>query len=164
MAYIKRYKPQDIRGGKCPECKSGLFLYSKGAVTCRNCGYKIGKQFSKYGAKKQEYNGNMYDSKFEAGTAEYYDTLLLANEIKQVQRQVRIPLEAYGKHIFNYIIDFIIIHNDGHKEYVEAKGYETDLWKAKWKMLEGKLEKEDPTAEMTLLKQGKMPMKKLFKK
>lgn len=160
MVYTKRYQPQDIKNGKCPRCFSKRLLYSGGKITCDNCGETIGKTFSKYGAKKQEYKGNIYDSKFEAGTAEYYDTLLIANEIAEVQRQVRIPLQAYGVHIFNYIIDFIVIHHDGHKEYVEAKGYETDLWKAKWKMLEAKLAQEEPTSEMTLLKQGNMPRRK----
>lgn len=160
MVYRKQYQPSDIKNGKCPRCLSKILRYEKGAVTCGNCDLEIGKTFSKYGAKKQEYKGNIYDSKFEAGTAEYFDTLLTAGEIKEVQRQVRIPLEAYGIKIFNYIIDFIIIHHDGHKEYVEAKGYETDLWKAKWKMLEGKLALEEPTSEMTLIKQGKMPRRK----
>lgn len=157
MAYIKRYEPKDMKNGKCPKCHLKRFKYSKGSITCDNCGTTIGKQFSKYGAKKQEYAGNMYDSKFEAGTAEYLDTLLMAGEIASVDRQVRIPLEAYNVKIFNYIIDFVVTHHDGHKEYVEAKGYETDIWKAKWKMLEAKLALEDPTAEMTLLKQGKQP-------
>ena len=154
MVYRKQYQPDDIKNGQCPVCGSKRLLYQGGKVKCDNCGEVIGKTFSKYGAKKQEFNGNMYDSKFEAGVAEYYETLLIAKEVKEVQRQVRIPLEAYGVKIFNYIIDFIIIHHDGHKEYVEAKGYETDLWKAKWKMLESKLALEEPLSEMTLLKQS----------
>lgn len=154
MVTRKQYKPDDIKNGQCPKCFSKRLLYAKGKVTCDNCGTTIGKTFSKYGAKKQEFNGNMYDSKFEAGVAEYYETLLIANEIKEVKRQVRIPLEAYGIKVFTYIIDFILIHHDGHKEYVEAKGYETDIWKAKWKMLEAKLAIEEPTSEMTLLKQS----------
>lgn len=155
MVYQKRYKPGDIKNGKCPRCLSRRLLYSKGKVVCNNCGAVIGKTFSKYNAKKQEYNGHKYDSKYEANVAQDLDTKLATGEITEVQRQVRIPLEAYDKHIFNYIIDFIAIHPDGHKEYIEAKGYETDLWKTKWKMLEAKLAIEDPSAEMTLLKDGR---------
>ena len=154
MAYTKKYQPDDIKDGKCPECESKRLIYQGGKIKCYNCSTTIGQTFNKYGAKKQEFKGTIYDSKFEAGVAEYYDTLLVANEVKEVLRQVRIPLEAYGKKIFTYIIDFIVIHHDGHKEYVEAKGYETDLWKAKWKMLEAKLAVEEPLSEMTLLKQG----------
>lgn len=153
MTYRKQYQPSDIKNGRCPSCNSKRLLIKGSTVECNNCGTTIGKTFSKYGAKKQEYNGSIYDSKFEAGVAEYADTLVAAGEIKEVQRQVRIPLEAYGVKIFTYIIDFVFIHNDGHKEYVEAKGYETDIWKAKWKMLEAKLAIEEPTSEMTLLKQ-----------
>lgn len=154
MTYLGQYKPQDIKHGKCPSCGSSRLVYTGNAVTCNNCSTVIGKTFSKYGAKKQVYNNQRYDSKYEAGVAQYLDTLLKAGEIKEIQRQVRIPLEAYGKHIFNYIIDFIVIYPDDHKEYIEAKGYETDLWKAKWKMLEGKLALEEPTSEMRLLKQS----------
>lgn len=160
MVYRKQYQPNEIKNGKCPRCLSKQFLHSGGNITCQNCGLPLGKTFNKYGAKKTAFKGKIYDSKFEAGTAEYYDTLLGVGEIKEVQRQVKIPLEAYGVHIFNYFIDFIVIHHDGHLEYVEAKGQETDVWKAKWKMLEGKLALEEPTSEMTLIKQGKMPRRK----
>lgn len=158
--HTKRYQPADIKDGKCPNCGSRRLLYSGTAVTCTNCDTTIGKQFSKYGAKKQRYNGHDYDSRFEAGVAQYYDLLLRSGEIISLERQVRIPLEAYGVHICNYIIDFIATYPDGHKEYIEAKGYETDVWKIKWKMLEAKLAIEEPTSEMTLLKQGNMPKKR----
>lgn len=152
--YRKTFAPDQPKDGECPKCHSKRLLFSRGVLSCSNCDYVIGKTFNKYGAKKTEYNGHRYDSKFESQIAQDLDTRLKAKDIQEVERQVKIPLEAYGKHIFNYIIDFVITHNDGHKEYLEAKGYETDLWKAKWKMLEAKLELEDKTAEMTLLKQG----------
>jgi hypothetical protein len=160
MVYQKKYKPDDAKIGKCPRCLSTRLLHSKGKITCDNCGKEIGNTFNKFGAKKQAFKGNIYDSKLEANVAEHYDTMLNAGEFKEVLRQVKIPLQAYGTHIFNYFIDFILIHHDGHKEYVEAKGQETDLWKAKWKMLEGKLALEEPTSEMTLLKQGNMPRRR----
>lgn len=153
--YTKRYKPEDIKDGKCPECGDKRFLYRGSFVQCTNCGEKIGESFNKYGAKKQEYKGHKYDSKFEANIAQDLDLKLNAGEILEVQRQVRIPLYAYGIKVFTYIIDFIVKHKDGHLEYIEAKGYETDIWKAKWKMLEAKLAKEEPTSEMTLIKQGR---------
>ena len=161
--YTQRYKPESIKKAICPECKGTSFLYSKGKVVCQNCGEVLGKTYNKYGAKKTTYNNHKYDSKYEASVAEDLDLRLRVGEVKEVQRQIKIPLEAYGKHIFNYYIDFIAIHNDGHKEYIEAKGQETDLWKAKWKMLEAKLATEEPASEMTLLKQGKIPQRKMFK-
>jgi uncharacterized Zn finger protein (UPF0148 family) len=143
-----------MKAAKCDKCGSSSLLYGKGKLTCRNCDHVIGKTFNKFGAKKTEFKGHRYDSKFEAQVAEDLDLRLKAGDIKEVARQVKIPLEAYGSHITNYIIDFVITHNDGHLEYLEAKGYETDTWKMKWKMLEAKLSLEDKSAEMVLLKQN----------
>lgn len=124
-------------------------------LSCTNCGEKIGEyNTNKYGAKKAEYKGVKYHSKFEANCAVVLDTRLSANEIAKVDRQVKIDLRAYGKHITNYFIDFVVTHHDGHKEYIEAKGIETGEWKLKFKMLEAKLELEDPSAELTLWKQN----------
>ena len=153
--YMKRYQPKAMNSAICPSCRGKSFLYRSGKVICTNCGDTLGQTFNKYGAKKTVFNGHRYDSKFEANVAQDLDLKLRAGELKEVRRQVKIPLEAYGKHIFNYYIDFVVTHEDGHLEYIEAKGKETDLWKAKWKMLEGRLKEEDPTAEMTLIKQGR---------
>lgn len=145
--------PDQAKVAECPSCKSTRLLYQGGKLKCTNCQEVVGATFNKYGAKKSEYNGHRYDSKFEAQIAEDLDVRLKVKDIKAVDRQVKIPLEAYGTHIFNYIIDFVITHNDGTKEYLEVKGYETDLWKTKWKMFEAKINLEDPTATLTVLKQ-----------
>lgn len=155
MVYKKQYLPDDIKDGRCPKCGNNCLLYSRGSVTCKNCGTTIGKTFNKYGAKKQEYRGQIYDSKFEVSVAEDLDTKLALGELAEVKRQVRIPLEAYGVHICNYVIDFIATKKDGTNQYIEAKGYETDAWKLKWKMLEAKLAIEDPSAELMIIKQGR---------
>jgi uncharacterized Zn finger protein (UPF0148 family) len=154
MSYRQQYKPNAMKSAECPKCKSTTLLYGQGKLTCRDCGHTIGKTFNKYGAKRTEFNGHRYDSKFEAQIAEDLDLRLKAKDIKKVDRQVKIALEAYGKRITNYYIDFIITHNDDHLEYLEVKGYETDVWKMKWKMLEAKVAQEDPGAEMTVLKQS----------
>lgn len=130
-------------------------MVSRGKLSCTNCGEPMGQiAGNKYGAKKTEYNGVKYHSKFEAECAEILDTRLKAKDIKSVDRQVKIDLRAYGEHITNYYIDFIVTHHDGHKEYIEAKGAETDVWKMKFKMLEAKLKNEEPDAELTLWKQS----------
>lgn len=160
MVYQKQYQPNEVKKTKCPRCLGSQFLTTGSKRTCHNCGYLMEKTFNKFGARKQQYKGTIYDSKFEAGTAEYLDMQLSSGQVKNVLKQVKIPLFAYEVKIFNYIIDFVVIHHDGHKEYVEAKGYETDLWKAKWKMLEAKLAIEEPDSVMTLLKQGNMPKRR----
>lgn len=153
--YLKKYQPKDNKFAECPKCLSKRLLYSKGKLTCTNCNHIIGATYNKYGAKKTEYNGHRYDSKLEANYAQHFDTMLKAKELIKVERQVKIPLEAYGKHITNYFIDFILTHKDNHKEYAEIKGRETDTWKLKLKMLEGKLEKEEPNSEIIVYYQGK---------
>jgi uncharacterized Zn finger protein len=152
--YRKTTKPDAAKTAECPRCTSKRLLYQGGKLKCTNCGEVIGAAFNKYGAKKTEFNGHRYDSKFEAQIAEDLDLRLRVGDIKQVERQVKIPLEAYGTHIFNYIIDFVITHNDDTKEYLEVKGYETDLWKTKWKMFEAKVAIEEPTSVLTILKQN----------
>jgi hypothetical protein len=89
---------------------------------------------SKYGAKKQEYGGILYHSKKEAGYASHLVMRKLSKDILDWERQVKISLDVNGHHITNYFIDFIIHHNDGRKEYVEVKGFETPEWKLKWKL------------------------------
>ena len=155
--YRKVYKLDETKDAECSECGCKRLLLQGSKLKCTDCGHVIGRTgatFNKYGAKKTEYNGHRYDSKFEAQIAEDLDTRLKAKDIKEVKRQVKIPLEAYGTHIFNYIIDFVITNNDGTNEYLEVKGYETDLWKTKWKMFEAKMNVEDPSAVLTVLKQN----------
>lgn len=155
MVYRKVTDMRAQKPAECPECKSTRLMLKGGKLSCTNCGHSIGEyNTNKFGAKKSEYNGVKYHSKFEANCAVVLDTRLKANEIKEVQRQVKVDLRAYGQHITNYFIDFIVIHHDGHKEYIEAKGAETDVWKMKFKMLEAKLESEEPGAELTLWKQN----------
>lgn len=147
-------KDTDTKNAECPKCSSTRLLIKNGNLSCTNCGEKIGAiSTNKYGAKKTDYGGVKYHSMFEAECAEILDTRLKAKDIAKVERQVKIDLRAYGEHITNYFIDFVITHNDTHREYIEVKGMETDVWKMKFKMLEAKLKNEEPDAELTLWKQ-----------
>lgn len=89
---------------------------------------------NKFGAVKQTYNGYNYDSKREAEYAAELDWLLKAKEIKSWDRQVKLSIDINDVHICNYFVDFEVHYYDGRKEYHEVKGYETDLWKIKWKL------------------------------
>ena len=70
----------------------------------------------------------------EAAFAQELDMRVYAKDIKSWTRQERIPLEVNKIKIATYIIDFVITHLDGEKEYVEIKGFETDTWRLKWKL------------------------------
>lgn len=110
------------------------------------------KSKSKYNNKSQWYGGHRYDSKFEAKYAEELDWKIKAGEVKEWDRQVKIPLEINGHHICNYYIDFKVTHQDGSTEYVEVKGFETPVWQLKWKMFEVLLNEIDPGAILTIVK------------
>lgn len=89
---------------------------------------------NKYRSKRQTYNGYSYDSKLEAGYAEQLDWMVKSGEVSNWERQHKISLDINGIHICNYYIDFKVYFTDGRIEFHEVKGFETDLWKMKWKL------------------------------
>lgn len=91
---------------------------------------------SKYGSLSSVYNGRQYHSKKEAQYAAELDQRKKSGDIKDWEPQVKIDLSVNGYHIANYYIDFLVHHNDGTKEYVEVKGFETEVWRLKWKLFE----------------------------
>lgn len=150
--YTQVNKPGNAKGATCDKCSSKRLLYSKGKLICNDCGHIIGKTYNKFGRKKSEFNGDIYDSKLEANYAEHFNTMLKAGELTHIDRQVKIPLKAYDKHICNYYIDFVLTHKSGEREYAEIKGYATDVWKLKWKMLEAQLDATEPGSIMRVYK------------
>ena len=62
-------------------------------------------------------------------------------EIKDFQFQVRFSIpplpkcKEKGIRPGAYVLDFIITHNDGIIEYVDVKGYKTDVYKLKKKLM-----------------------------
>lgn len=115
-------------------------------------------------AKKSQYKGSIYDSKFEAGYAIELDQRLKAKEIKGWEKQVKIALDVNNFHICNYYVDFKITHKDDTVEFVETKGYPTPEWKLKWKLFEA-LYSEIPGIILTVVNQGnfKTPRAKKIK-
>lgn len=115
------------------------------------------KSGNKYHSKSTAYAGNVYHSKLEAGYAQELDLRIKAKDIKSWDRQVKLDLKIDGQHITNYYIDFIIHHNDGSREFTEVKGFETELWRMKWKILEATFDKEfkeHPDDRLTVIKQS----------
>jgi len=96
---------------------------------------------NKYGAKRTEFNGKIYDSKFEASVATELETRKRAKEIKDYDTQYRVECWAYcadGTRAFvvKHKVDFRLHHNDGSFELLEAKGVETSDYKWRRKCLE----------------------------
>ena len=103
-----------------------------------------------YSAKKAGNN----DSKFEAGKANELALLKRAGEIKDFKEQVVLELIVNNFIVCTYKIDFVIQHNDGTTEYLETKGYPTEVWKLKWKLFEA-LYSDKPNTKLTVEYQGK---------
>lgn len=89
---------------------------------------------NKYNSKRTKYNDRYYDSALEAAYAEQLDWLIKAGEVKEWFPQFKLSLDINGVHIANYFMDFKVVYNDGRIEMHEVKGYETDLWRMKWRL------------------------------
>lgn len=61
---------------------------------------------NKYGNKRAESNGLVFDSKLEAACYEQLVLLERAGEIQDLQRQVPIPITVNGRDVCKLVIDF----------------------------------------------------------
>ncbi len=92
-------------------------------------------QGNKYGAKKTEFKGEIYDSKGEAGLAAEIDIRIKAGQVESVERQVRFLLFGRGgAKICTHVVDFVLTMPDGSLEVWEYKGMETRDFKIKYKL------------------------------
>lgn len=119
--------------------------------------------YVKYGYYSTKKAGK-YDSKFEAGYAQELELRKKAGDIKDFEEQKTLELIVNGYVVCTYRIDFIIIHNDGLKEYVETKGFATPVWKLKWKLFEACYSDLPDTDKCTVIYQGKTWNPKMRKK
>ena len=93
---------------------------------------------SKYRANKVEIDGIKFDSQKEGN---YYNELKLrlqAKEIKGFCRQAEFILAPN----LRYKADFIVINNDGTCEIIDVKGFKTQVYKDKKKVIEDKFNLE----------------------
>lgn len=88
---------------------------------------------NKYGARATYVDGVRFDSKKEAMRYQELKALEKAGVVKNLQRQVAIPLHVAGIKICTYRADFMYEMDD--QTIVEdSKGVQTDTFKIKWKM------------------------------
>lgn len=106
--------------------------------------YRKQTKKTKYGSKKVEIDGHVFDSKIEARYYEQLKWLQENNRILFFRLQPRYLLqEAFEKNgkkyrKIEYIADFEIHHLDGSIEVVDVKGVETEAFKIKKKLFEHK--------------------------
>lgn len=100
----------------------------------------ITKKGNKYGNKKTIYKGEKYDSEREADYARDLDTWRSARSPSQrvvsVQRQYRYLCVVRNKKICTYVADFVVEYADKHTEVVDVKGFKTEVYKIKKKLVE----------------------------
>lgn len=106
---------------------------------------------NKYGARKREYRGVVYDSIKEANYAAELHLRVLAKDILCWERQITIPIDVNGMPVCNVVVDFLITHNDGSMELVEVKGFETPVFKLKLKLLRATFLHENPEFTYTVV-------------
>ena len=93
------------------------------------------KSKSKYGNRRVMYDGINFDSKKECRV---YQNLLLmkrCGEVLKFDRQVTYKLPVNGVHVCSYRADFVVTFKDGRVEVWDAKGYKTDVYLLKKKLV-----------------------------
>ena len=88
---------------------------------------------SKFGNKRVEFNGKMYDSQREAGVAAKLQALERTGKIREYREQHRIQLvPGDGKlRPVVYVADFYYVDLDGTPHVLDAKGFKTAVYRLK---------------------------------
>ncbi len=150
-----------IKAKICP-CGKG-FIPKIGQKHCSSfCKTKYGdviednpkKGKPRISSTKTSFNGYVYHSALEANYAQKLDLRIKAKDVKSWTRQHKFELYVAGIKICNYYIDFRVELFDGSIEYVEVKGFETQLWQLKWNLTKALFNKltEGENAKLLLVK------------
>lgn len=92
---------------------------------------------AKYKNKRVDRGGQVFDSKREASDYDGLAMLERGGVIRDLKRQVTIPLIVNGVTITRYRADFTYIKVSTGKTVIhETKGFWTDLFRIKWKLLQ----------------------------
>jgi len=96
-------------------------------------------KYNKYNAKKTEFMGYKFDSKWEAERYGQLASMQMAGIIENLERQVKFDIIVNDCKICKYIADFvyILIQENGKKEKIveDAKGVQTSDFKLKKKLM-----------------------------
>jgi uncharacterized Zn finger protein (UPF0148 family) len=143
----------------CPECQGKRFLFKGGTVQCVNCGWKERRGSNKYGARKTEFNGKKFDSKYEASVAQELELRKRAGDILDYDTQYKVEMAIHrsdGKKAFTvaHKVDFRVHNRDKTFELLEAKGVETPDYKWRRRLLEELWLPLHPDYTYRVVKQG----------
>ena len=90
---------------------------------------------TKYNAVRTKLDGYTFASKREAVRYGELKLALQAKAISDLNLQVPYSIEIGGKHICKYIADFVYTEN-GQRVVEDCKGFRTDVYKLKKKLVE----------------------------
>lgn len=85
----------------------------------------------KFSAQRSEHDGIKFQSKKEGAYYQKLKLLQKSGEVLGFFRQVPIFLPGNVR----YVMDFFVFYSDGTCEGIEVKGFETETWKAKKRMV-----------------------------
>lgn len=98
---------------------------------------RLPQKRSKYGNRKTEYRGALYDSAAEARYAAQLDLLMKAGRVSSWDRQVLCPLQVNGVLICKMVMDFMVWYAGDEAAYpIDVKGVVTRDWALKRKLFE----------------------------
>ena len=83
--------------------------------------------------EKRTWNNKTYASKREMEVAKQFWALKSRGEILELEEQPKIELLPKPNKV-SYIPDFRIVWRNGNEEFIDVKGFETDVFKIKKKM------------------------------
>jgi hypothetical protein len=97
---------------------------------------------AKYGNTRASHRGVMYHSQLERDDAMWLESLEKEGTISNVERQVRYRIFVNGEHITDALVDFKFVHK-GLTVWYETKGFPTDVWKLKRKLIEATMPEKE---------------------
>lgn len=182
---FKKIKNPELKGSECSFCKQFIgyqdICYRHPQIKiycCQKCFTSSSVKKLKYHNQPTEYKGGLYDSKLEVKYVQTLELLKQTGQIKDYKPQFKIELNVKyvnnepiltiepikelkdkgikAKHLTNYYIDFVITNNDDSIKYVETKGFETQLWRLKFSLLEAIIR----DAEIEVVKEKQLKIKR----
>ena len=116
--------------------KRALEYRSRGKVREHICQDEGSVSRSKFGNKTTVVDGIKFQSKREAKRYEALRVLAGMGAVRELRRQVRFMLEVNGVHVCDYIADFAY-KDAADQQYVEdCKGYKTDVYRLKKRLMQ----------------------------
>jgi hypothetical protein len=94
----------------------------------------FGKRSGKYGSRRVEVDGITFASKKEARRYGELKLLVSAGAISDLRLQQSIRCEVNGVLVCRYVADFVYLR-DGKEVVEDAKGFKTDVYKLKKRLV-----------------------------